>query len=67
MSYRLWVESAPVSAPDRPSSPTKPSRNDGGSHAGPDTGDPFRLSDEEEGLGTTKVRPPRHVLKCEVV
>ena len=52
MSYRPWEESAPVSEPDHPVTPTKPSRNDGASHAGPDAElkDPFALSDEEEGL-----------------
>ena len=57
----------PVSEPEHQVTTTKPSRNDGASRAGPDAEDPFRMSDEEEGLGATKIRPPRHVLKYEAV
>ena len=37
------------------------------SRADPYAEDPCRLSDEEEGLGAKKSRPPRHVRKYEVV
>ena len=57
----------PVSEPEHPVTPTKPSRNDGSRRADPYAADPYRLSDEEEGLGATKIRPPRHVLTYEVV
>ena len=67
MSCRPWEEPAPVSEPENPVTPTKSSRNDGASRAGPVAEDPFALSDEEEELGATKIRPPRHVLKYEVV
>ena len=67
MSYLPWKEPTPVFEPDHPVTPTKPSRNDGASRADPYAEDPYRLSDEEEGLGATKIRPPRHVLKYEVV
>ena len=40
-----------VSEPEHPVTPTKHFRNDGASRADPDPEDPFRLSDEEEGLG----------------
>ena len=67
MSCRPWEEPTPVSAPEHPVTPTKPSRNDGASGVDPYAEDSYRLSDEEEGLGATKIRPPRHVLKYEVV
>ena len=67
MSYRPWEESTLDSQPPHPVTPTKPSRNDGASRAHPYPEDPYRLSDEEEGLGAKKPRPPRHVLKYEVV
>ena len=57
----------PVSEPKNPVTPIKPSRNDGASRADLYAEDPYRLSDEEEGLGATKIRPPRHVLKYKVV
>ena len=47
--------------------PTKSPSNDGASRADPYAADPYRLSDEEEGLGGKKIRPPRHVLQYEVV
>ena len=56
-----------MSAPEHPVTPTKRPRNDGASRADPYAADPYRLSDEEEGLGSTKIRPPRHVLQYEVV
>ena len=43
-------EPAQVSEPEHPVTPTKLSRNNGASRAGPDAEDPFALSDEEEGL-----------------
>ena len=67
MPCRPWEESAPVSEPDHPVTPTKPSRNDGASRADPYAKDPYRMSDEVEGLGAKKIRPPRHVLQYEVV
>ena len=66
MPSRPWEETAPVSEPEHIVTPTKPSRNDGASRAEPYPEDSFRLSDEEKGLGATKIRPPRHVLKYEV-
>ena len=53
--------------PEHPVTPTKPPRNDGASRADPYAEDPYRRSDEEEGLGAKKIRPPRHVLQYEVV
>ena len=67
MSCRPWKEPTPDSDLPPPVTPTKPSRNDGASRADPYAEDPYRLSDEEEGLGATKIRPPRHVLQYEVV
>ena len=67
MSCRPWEEPTPVSEPPHPVTPTKQSRNDGASRAHPDPEDPYRLSDEEEGIGAKKIRPPRHVLQYEVV
>ena len=67
MSCRPWEEPAPVSEPENPVAHTKPSCNDGASHADPDAEDPSAQSDEEEELGVRKIRQPRHVLKYEVV
>jgi hypothetical protein len=67
MSCRPWEEPTPVSELPHPVTPTKPPPNDGASRADPYAADPYRLSDEEEGLGATKIRPPRHVLQYEVV
>ena len=67
MSCRPWEEPTPVSEPPHPVTPTKPSGNDGASRADPYAADPYRLSDEEEGVGAKKIRPPRHVLQYEVV
>ena len=67
MPHRPWKEPTPVSEPENPVTPTKPCRNDGGSRADPYAEDPYRLSEEEEGLSVKKIRPPRHVLKYEVV
>ena len=68
MSCRPCEEPTPVSELPHPVTPTKPSRNDGGSRADPDAADPYWLSDEEEGLGGKKIRPPRHVLRgCEAL
>ena len=67
MPHRPWEESAQDSEPEKPATPTKPSRNDGATRADPDAEDPAAQSDEEEGLGPKKIRPPRHVLKYEVV
>ena len=67
MSYRPWEEPTPDSVPPHPVTPTKQSRNDGASRAHPYPEDPYRLSDEEEGIGAKKIRPPRHVLQYEVV
>ena len=67
MSCRPWEEPTPVPEPPHPVTPTKPSGNDGASHADPYAADPYRLSDEEEGIGAKKPRPPRHVLQYEVV
>ena len=66
MPFRPWEERAPVFGPEHPVTPTKPSRNDGASHADSDAKDLYCRSDEEEGLGVKKIRPPRHVLKYEV-
>ena len=63
MPSRPWEETAPVSEPEHIVTPTKPSRNDGASRADPYAADPYRLSDEEEGIGAKKPRPPRHVLQ----
>ena len=67
MPYRSWEESAPGSEPEHPVTPTKASRNDGTSLADPDPAVPAALSEQEEVLGATKIRPPRHDLKYEVV
>ena len=67
MSCRPWKEPTPESEPPNPVTPTKATRNDGASHADSDAEDPDRRSDEEEELGATKIRPPRHVLQYEVV
>ena len=67
MSCRPWEEPTPDSELPPPSTPTKPAGNDGASHADPDAEDPDRQSDQEEELGATKIRPPRHVLQYEVV
>ena len=67
MSYRPWEEPTPDSEPPHPVTPTKQSRNDGASRAHPYPEDPYRLSDEEEGIGAKKPRPPRRVLTYEVV
>ena len=67
MPDRPWAESAQDSEPEHPVTPTKPSRKDGASHADPDAEDPATQTEEEEELGAKKIRPPRHVLKYEVV
>ena len=67
MPYRPWEEATPDSEPPNPVSPTEPSRNDGVSRADPYAADPAAQSDEDEGLGAKKIRPPRHVLQYEVV
>ena len=67
MSCRPWEEPTPESDLPPPVTPTKQSRNDGASHADPDAEDPDQQSDQEEELGATKIRPPRHVLQYEVV
>ena len=67
MSCRPWEEPTPVSEPEHPVTPTKPPCNDGPSRANPYAADPYRLSDEAEGLGVTKIRQPRHLLQYEVV
>ena len=67
MPYRPWEEPTPDSEPAHPVTPNKQYRNDGASRAHPDPEDPYRLSDEEEGIGAKKIRPPRHVLQYEVV
>ena len=61
MSCRPWEEPTPESEPPHPVTPTKPSRNDGASHADSDAEDPDPRSDEEEESGATKIWPPRHV------
>jgi hypothetical protein len=53
--------------PEHPVTPTKPTRNDGASDADPDAKVPEPESEREEELGAKKIRPPRHVLKYEVV
>ena len=55
-----------MSEPAHPVTPSKPSRIDGTSRADTYAEDLYRLSDEEEGIGAKKIRPPRHVLKYEV-
>ena len=67
MSCRPWEEPTPDSEPPHPVTPPRLSRNDGASRAHPDPEDPYRLSDEEEGIGAKKPRPPRRVLTYEVV
>ena len=67
MPHRPWEEPTPESDLPPPVTPTKQSRNDGASHADPDAEDPDQQSDQEEELGATKIRPPRHVLQYEVV
>ena len=67
MPFRPWEDAKPDSEPKHPVRPTKHSRNDGASRAHPHPEDPYRLSDEEEGIGAKKIRPPRHVLQYEVV
>ena len=66
MPHRPWEEPTPVSEQPHPDTPTKHSRNAGASRADPYAEDLYRRSDEEEGLGAKKIRPPRHVLQYEV-
>ena len=67
MPNRPWEEPTPDSELPHPATPTKPSRNDGASHADSDAADPDPRSDEEEESGAKLIRPPRHVLQYEVV
>ena len=66
MSCRPWEEPTPVSEPERPVTPTNLL-----AMTGPVV--PIRIPKirivclMKEGLGATKVRPPRHVLKYKVV
>jgi hypothetical protein len=53
--------------PEHPVTPTKPTLNDGASHADPDAKGRKTESDREEDLGAKKRKPPRHVLKYVVV
>ncbi len=46
---------------------TKPTGNDGASHAGPNAEVPETESEREEELGAKKIRQPRHFLKYVVV
>jgi hypothetical protein len=67
MPCRPWEEEQLDPAPEHPVTPTKPTRNDGASHADPDAEGRETESDREEDLGATKIRRPRHVLKYVVV
>ena len=67
MPCRPWEEDQQDPAPEHQVTPTKASRNDGAGHADPDAEDPATQSDKEEELAPKKRRPPRHVLKYEVV
>ena len=67
MSCRPLEEPTPDSELPHPVTPTKQPRNDVSSQAVPDAAGPDQQSDEEEELGATKIRPPRHVLQYEVV
>ena len=59
MPYRPWEEATPDSELPPQSTPTKSAGNDGASGADPYAADPYRLSDEEEGIGATKIRQVR--------
>ena len=67
MPCRTWEEEQLDPAPEHPVTPTKPTRNDGASHADPDAEGRETESDREEDLVAKKIRPPRHVLKYVVV
>ncbi len=67
MPCRPWEEEQLDPAPQHPVTPTKPTRNDGASHADPDAEVREIESDREEDLGAKKIRLPRHVLKYVVV
>jgi hypothetical protein len=54
-------------APEHPVAPTKPTRNAGASHAGPNAEGPEIELEREEEIGAKKIRQPRHVLKYVIV
>ena len=63
MPCRPEEESVQDPEPEHPVTPTKPTRNDGASHADPDAEGLETESDGEEDLGATKIRRARHVLQ----
>jgi hypothetical protein len=67
MPCRPWEDEQLDPAPEHPVTPTKPTRNDGASHAYPDAEGRKTESDREEDLVVKKIRQPRHVLKYVVV
>ncbi len=60
---RPWEEEQLDPAPEHPVTPTKPTRNDGATHADPDAEVPDTETDREEDLGAKPIRLPRQVLK----
>ncbi len=60
-------ESAQGPEPEHPVTTTKPTRNDGPSHADPDAEGRENESDGKEDLRATKIRWARHVLQYVVV
>ncbi len=53
--------------PEHPVTPTKPTRNDGASHADPDAKVPETESERDEEFGAKKISQPRHVFAYKVV
>ena len=67
MPCRPWQEEQLDLVPEHPVTLTKPTRNDGASHADQDAEGRETESDREEDLGATKIRRARHVLQYVVV
>ncbi len=63
MLCRPWEKPSQVPEPEHPVTQTKPTRNDGASHADSDADNQEDQSEEEEELAPKKKRPPRNVLK----
>ncbi len=67
MPHRPWEEEPLDPAPEHPVMPTKPTCNDGASHASLNDKVPETESEREEEIGAKKIMHPRHVLKYVVV
>ncbi len=67
MPWRTEDEFGQGPEPEHPVTPSKPTRNDGASHADPDAEGWETESEREEDLGAKMIRPPHHVSKCVVV